>query len=133
MRDVNQQLEVLGRGGDQALPENEFHDKLRRAASEGRPLRVKSGIDPTGISVHLGHTVPLRKLRVFQELGHRAVLIIGDSTALGGAPTGRGQSPTGLTREQIEANAREYLQQVGKVVDVGKAEVRYNGEWFSKF
>src|SRR5262249_46374052 len=98
----------------------------------GTPLRVKYGIDPTGIDVHLGHTVPLRKLRVFQELGHKAVLIIGNYTALVGDPSGRDQTRARLSVEQVEANARDYLKQVSKVIDIDLAEVRHNGDWFSR-
>jgi tyrosyl-tRNA synthetase len=111
----------------------EFRRKLERSAATGKPLRVKYGIDPTGFDVHLGHTVPLRKLRQFQELGHTAVLIIGTATAAVGDPSGRDKSREGLTPEQIEKNAREYLTQIGKVVDVSRAEVRPNGDWFNKF
>ncbi len=99
----------------------------------GKPLRVKYGIDPTGIDVHLGHTVPLRKLKLFQELGHQAVLIIGNYTALVGDPSGRDETRARLTPEQVESNARDYLKQVSKVIDIAKAEVRFNGEWFSRF
>jgi tyrosyl-tRNA synthetase len=99
----------------------------------GKPLRVKYGIDPTGIDVHLGHTVPLRKLRLFQELGHQAVLIIGNYTALVGDPSGRDQTRAILTQEQVESNAQDYLRQVSRVIEIKTAEVRYNGEWFSKF
>ena len=107
--------------------------KLDRSLKTGKPLRVKYGIDPTGIDVHLGHTVPLRKLRQFQELGHQAVLIIGNYTALVGDPSGRDQTRARLTQEQVEANARDYLTQVSKVIDIDKTEVMHNGEWFSKF
>ena len=96
-------------------------------------MRIKYGIDPTGINVHLGHTVPLRKLRLFQELGHLAVLIIGDYTALVGDPSGRDQTRARLTPEQVATNALDYLKQVSKVIDIDKAEVRRNGEWFGKF
>src|SRR6266699_2631314 len=92
-----------------------------------------NGTDPTGIDVHLGHTVPLRKLRLFQELGHQAVLIIGNYTALVGDPSGRDQTRASLTPEQVEANACDYLRQIRKVIDLDKAEVRHNGEWFSRF
>src|SRR5215218_1090556 len=95
-------------------------------------MRVKYGIDPTGIDVHLGHTVPLRKMRVFQELGHQAVLIIGNYTALVGDPSGRDQTRARLTQEQVETNAQEYLKQISKVVDTSKAEVVWNGAWFGK-
>lgn len=133
MKTVDEQLELLSRGVHQIEPRNGLRDKLERSLKTGRPLRVKYGIDPTGIDVHLGHTVPLRKLRVFQDLGHQAVLIIGNYTALVGDPSGRDQSRARLTQEQVENNAREYLTQVGKVIDISQAEVRYNGEWFGKF
>src|SRR6185312_3780662 len=120
------------RGVEQIVPEPEFLRKVERSVRGGRPLRVKYGIDPTGIDVHLGHTVPLRKLRVFQELGNQAVLIIGNYTALVGDPSGRDQTRARLTPEQVEANARDYLKQVSKVIDIGKTEVRHNGDWFSK-
>src|SRR5205807_8811331 len=113
--------------------EAELRQKLARSLQTGTPLRIKYGIDPTGIDVHLGHTVPLRKLRVFQELGHQAVLIIGNYTALVGDPSGRDQTRARLTPEQVEANARDYLKQVSRVIDIAKTEVTYNGDWFSKF
>jgi len=128
-----EQFELIRRGVDQIVPETELKHKLARSVESGRPLRVKYGIDPTGIDVHLGHTVPLRKLRLFQELGHQAVLIIGNYTALVGDPSGRDQTRARLTEEQVEANARDYLKQVSKVIDISKAEVRYNGEWFQRF
>jgi tyrosyl-tRNA synthetase len=133
VKSVEEQLKLIRRGVDQLVPETELRQKLDRSVRENRPLRIKYGIDPTGIDVHLGHTVPLRKLRLFQELGHQAVLIIGTYTALVGDPSGRDQSRTRLTPEQVDANARDYLKQVSKVIDISKTEVRYNGEWFSKF
>jgi tyrosyl-tRNA synthetase len=126
-----EQLALLRRGAE-ITPAEEFTKKLQRSIATGKPLRVKYGIDPTGIDVHLGHTVPLRKLRQFQQLGHQAVLIIGNYTALVGDPSGRDQSRAKLTEEQVEANAKDYLKQVGKIIDTTKAEVRYNGEWFGK-
>jgi tyrosyl-tRNA synthetase len=128
VKSVAEQMELIRRGIDQIVPEDELVRKLQT----GHPLRVKYGIDPTGIDVHLGHTVPLRKLRQFQELGHQAVLIIGNYTALVGDPSGRDQTRARLTPEQVEANARDYLKQVSKVVDVERAEVHHNGDWFSK-
>jgi len=130
---VDEQLAKIRRGVHQIVPEDELRQKLEHSLKTGVPLRVKYGIDPTGIDVHLGHTVPLRKLRLFQELGHQAVLIIGNYTALVGDPSGRDQTRARLTAEQVEANAKDYLKQVSKVIDITKAEVRYNGEWFSKF
>jgi tyrosyl-tRNA synthetase len=132
MLPIDQQLSVIRRGIDQIVPEDEFAKKLERSIKTGKPLRVKYGIDPTGIDVHLGHTVPLRKLRQFQQLGHLAVLIIGNYTALVGDPSGRDQSRAKLTQEQVNANAKDYLTQVGKIIDISKAEVRYNGDWFGK-
>lgn len=133
MRDVEEQLKILRRGVEQLVPEPEFLEKLHASVRDGRPLRVKYGIDPTGISVHLGHTVPLRKLRQFQDLGHTAVVIIGNYTALVGDPSGRDETRASLTEAQVNENARDYLRQVGKIIDLSKAEVHHNGDWFSKW
>lgn len=132
-RPVDEQLSVLLRGAAQVETEKELRAKLDRSFKTGKPLRVKYGIDPTGFDVHLGHTVPLRKLRQFQELGHTAVLIIGTATAQVGDPSGRDDSRKGLTPEQIQTNAVNYLTQIAKVVDTSKAEVRPNGDWFGKW
>lgn len=132
MKSVAEQLELIRRGAEQIVPEAELVKKLERSVNTGKPLRVKYGIDPTGIDVHLGHTVPLRKLRLFQELGHQAVLIIGNYTALIGDPSGRDETRARLTREQVEANARDYLKQVSKVIHIDQAEVVHNGDWFGK-
>ncbi|MFO0805763.1 MAG: tyrosine--tRNA ligase [Gemmataceae bacterium] len=130
---VDEQLEILLRGAAHVEKRDELKKKLERSFETGKPLRVKYGIDPTGFDVHLGHTVPLRKLRQFQELGHTAVLIIGTATARVGDPSGRDDSRKGLTLEQIDKNAKTYLEQIAKVVDVDKAEVRPNGKWFDQF
>jgi tyrosyl-tRNA synthetase len=129
VKPVDEQLAVIRRGCEQIVPEDELVKKLQT----GKPLRVKYGIDPTGIDVHLGHTVPLRKLRLFQELGHQAVLIIGNYTALVGDPSGRDQTRARLTQEQVEINAKDYLKQVSKVIDISRTEVTYNGDWFKRF
>jgi tyrosyl-tRNA synthetase len=133
MRDVAEQLPILKRGVEQIVPEPEFLQKLDRSVRENRPLRVKYGIDPTGIDVHLGHTVPLRKLRQFQDLGHTAVIIIGNYTALVGDPSGRDETRAKLTQQQVEANAGDYLTQVGRIIDLSRAEVHKNGDWFSQW
>ncbi len=133
MPDAAHQIAQLIRGVDRIVPEAEFRQKLERSLKTGRPLRVKYGIDPTGIDVHLGHTVPLRKLRQFQELGHTAVVIIGNYTALVGDPSGRDETRSRLTAPQVEANARDYLKQVGRIIDLDHAEVHHNGDWFSRF
>src|SRR5215218_1146851 len=124
---VEEQLAALLRGTAQTDKSSdtmtaELRRKLERSHATGKPLRVKYGIDPTGFDVHLGHTVPLRKLRQFQELGHTAVRIIGTATAAVGDPSGRDASRQGLTPEQIEKNAQTYLTQNAKVIDIGKAE-----------
>lgn len=130
---VDEQLAVLLRGAAQVETVEELRKKLEASRATGKPLRVKYGIDPTGFDVHLGHTVPLRKLRQFQEFGHTAVLIIGTATAQVGDPSGRDESRAGLTPEQIHANADSYLTQISKVVDIVKAEVRSNATWFHQF
>jgi tyrosyl-tRNA synthetase len=130
---VEEQLTILRRGVEKIVPEEELAKKLQHSRDTNTPLRVKYGIDPTGIDVHLGHTVPLRKIRQFQELGHQAVIIIGNATAMVGDPSGRDEARSKrLTEEQVEANAKDYLTQVGKVVDMDKAEVHRNGNWFGK-
>ena len=132
-RPVDEQLAILTRGAAQLETLDDLKRKLTKSHATNTPLRVKYGIDPTGFDVHLGHTVPLRKLRQFQDLGHTAVLIIGTATAQVGDPSGRDDSRQGLTPEQIDANAASYLTQIAKVVDVTKAEVRPNGDWFRGF
>ncbi len=130
MRPESEQFEILTRGVEAITPEPEFRKLLGESTRTGKPLRVKYGIDPTGIDVHLGHTVPLRKLRQFQELGHTPIIIIGNSTALVGDPSGRDETRSKLTQQQVEANARDYLNQVGKIIDLERAEVHRNGDWF---
>src|ERR1700733_1446170 len=128
---VDEQLAIIRRGAEKILPEEELVARLKQSRESGVPLRVKYGIDPTGIDVHLGHTVPMRKMRQFQELGHQAVIIIGDYTARVGAPSGRDSTRARLTREQVDRNAATYLAQLGRVLDLSKAEVVRNGDWFA--
>ncbi|RLS35923.1 MAG: tyrosine--tRNA ligase, partial [Planctomycetota bacterium] len=129
---VEEQLAIIRRGVEKIVPEVELAGMLKKSRETGTPLRIKYGIDPTGIDLHLGHTVPMRKLRQFQELGHQAVIIIGNYTALVGDPSGRDQARSRLTAEKVEANAQTYLEQVGKVIDLSNAEVHRNGDWFGK-
>ncbi len=130
---VEDQLRIIRRGVEKIVPEEELRKLLQHSFDTGTPLRVKYGIDPTGIDVHLGHTVPLRKMRQFQDLGHQAVIIIGNYTALVGDPSGRDEARSKrLTADEVEENARDYLNQVGKVVDLSKAEIHRNGDWFGK-
>jgi len=128
---VEEQLAVIRRGVEKIVPEEELLPKLRHSAETGRPLRVKYGIDPTGVDLHLGHTVPMRKMRQFQRLGHQAVIIIGNYTALVGDPSGRDETRARLTQQQVEQNAETYLAQLGKVIDLDQAEVVRNGDWFA--
>lgn len=132
MKSVAEQMDLIRRGAEQIVPEAELVKKLERSVQTGKPLRIKYGIDPTGSHVHLGHTVPLRKMRVFQELGHQAVLIIGNYTALVGDPSGRIETRPRLTPEQVAVNAADYLQQISTVIDIDRAEKRHNGDWFSR-
>jgi tyrosyl-tRNA synthetase len=129
--DVETALRVLTSGAAQVLPEGALKDKLRTAASEGRPLRAKLGIDPSGSELTLGHAVVLRKLRQFQDLGHLAVLIVGDFTGMVGDPSGRSTSRTLLSAEQTAANSATYFDQVMRILDPDRVEVRRNSEWLA--
>jgi len=120
--------QLLSRGVEEAI----VREHLEAALMSGKQLRVKFGIDPTSPDLHLGHGVPLRKLRQFQDLGHKAVLIIGDYTARIGDPTGRSEERKPLTSEQVQEHMREYLAQAGTIIDIKEAEIRYNSEWFSR-
>jgi tyrosyl-tRNA synthetase len=114
------------------IPEEELILKLKRSIREDKPLRIKQGFDPTAPDIHLGHTVCLRKLRQFQELGHQVVLIIGDFTGMVGDPSGRSETRPQLTRDEINRNAKTYQDQFFKVIDERKTEIHHNGEWFSR-
>lgn len=130
---VAEQMQVLMRGVADLVTADELRQKLERSYRTGRPLRVKLGIDPTGSELTLGHTVPLRKLIDFQRLGHTAILLIGDYTAMVGDPTGKNEARPQLTHEQTLANAETFLAQAAKVgLDLDKAEIRYNGEWLAR-
>jgi len=129
---VAEQLAYLKKGVAEIIPEDEFKAKLEATLKNGKPLRVYLGVDPTAPDLHLGHTVVLRKLKHFQDLGHTAVFLIGDFSAMIGDPTGVSETRPPLTREQVDANAKTYLEQVYKILDREKTEVRYNSEWLSK-
>jgi len=126
------QLEALRRGTVSIVTEEELLGKLRRAAEKDTPLRVKLGIDPTAPDLHLGFAVVLRKLRRFQDLGHQAVLIVGDYTGLVGDPSGQKKSRPQLTYEEIDRNAKTYFEQAGKILDLERVEIVRNGDWFKK-
>jgi tyrosyl-tRNA synthetase len=131
---IIEQIQSLKRGTVEIFTETELAQKLAAAAKTGRQLRVKLGLDPTSPDIHLGHTVVLRKMRQFQDMGHKAVLIIGDYTARIGDPTGQNSTRPILSPEQIEQNALTYFEQAGKILDTSeeKLETRYNGEWLAK-
>jgi tyrosyl-tRNA synthetase len=131
---IPEQLKLLKRGTVEVFTEAELAEKLTNAAKDKRQLRIKLGLDPTSPDIHLGHTVVLRKMRQFQDLGHKAVLIIGDYTARIGDPTGQNTTRPMLSPEQIDKNAKTYFEQAGKILDTSsdKLEVRHNSEWLEK-
>jgi len=132
MLSLEEQLKVIRRGAVEILPEEELIWKLKESINHNKPLRIKQGFDPTAPDIHLGHTVCLRKLRQFQELGHQVILIIGDYTGMVGDPSGLSETRPQLTFDEIRRNAQTYQEQFFRVVDESKTEVHYNGEWFSR-
>ena len=132
-RDLDEQMAYLRKGCAEIISEPELREKLVQVQKSGRPLRVKLGVDPTAPDIHLGHTVVLRKLKHFQDLGHTAIFLIGDFTGMIGDPSGRSSTRPALTREQVLVNAETYKQQVFKILDPARTEVRFNSEWLAKF
>jgi len=129
---VEQQLEVIRRGVTEIIPEQELIEKLETSRKSGKPLRIKLGCDPTRPDLHLGHSVILRKLRQFQDLGHHAILIIGDFTGMIGDPTGQNKTRPALTIEDVRANGKTYFEQASKILDPEKTEIVYNSDWLGK-
>jgi tyrosyl-tRNA synthetase len=129
---IDEQLAYLRKGTVEIIREDDLRAKLERSASSGVPLRVKLGADPTAPDIHLGHTVVIRKLRAFQELGHMVIFLIGDFTGLIGDPSGKSATRPQLTREEIAANAETYKAQIFKLLDPEKTEIRFNSEWMDK-
>jgi tyrosyl-tRNA synthetase len=130
---VDEQLTYLKKGSAEIIRESELRAKLEKSRATGTPLRVKLGMDPTAPDLHLGHTVVLRKLKHFQDLGHTAIFLIGDFTGMIGDPTGRSVTRPPLTREQIEQNAETYKEQVFKILDPQKTVIDFNRRWFAEF
>ncbi len=126
---VKEQLAIVRRGAEELLIEAEFAQKLALSEKNGKPLRIKLGLDPTAPDLHLGHTVVLNKMRQLQDLGHTVIFLIGDFTSMIGDPSGRNVTRPPLTREQIEQNAKTYFSQASLVLDPAKTEIRYNSEW----
>ncbi len=127
-----EQLRLIKHGVDTLLPEDEFFKKLEKSVATNTPLTVKLGLDPTAPDIHLGHTVVLRKLKLFQDLGHQVVILIGDFTARIGDPTGKSATRPPLDEEAVKRNAATYKEQIFKVLDEEKTIVRYNSEWLGK-
>src|SRR5256714_6076628 len=129
---IDEQLAFLKKGAVEIIREEDLRAKLEKSARTGRPLRVKLGADPTAPDIHLGHTVVIRKLRHFQELGHTVIFLIGDFTGLIGDPSGKSATRPQLTREEINANAETYKRQIFKLLDPDKTEIRFNSEWMDR-
>jgi tyrosyl-tRNA synthetase len=129
---IDEQLAFLRKGAVEIIREDDLRAKLERSAREGVPLRIKLGADPTAPDIHLGHTVVIRKLRAFQELGHTVIFLIGDFTGLIGDPSGKSATRPQLTREEIAANAETYKAQIFKLLDPEKTEIRFNSEWMDR-
>jgi tyrosyl-tRNA synthetase len=129
---VDEQMDLLEKGAAEIIRASDLRERLEESRKTGRPLRVKAGFDPTAPDLHLGHTVLMRKLRHFQQLGHTVIFLVGDFTSLIGDPTGRNVTRKPLTREQIDRNAETYKEQVFKILDEQETEVRYNSEWLGK-
>jgi len=129
---INKQMDIIKRGTIDLLPEDELVKKLELSIKNNKPLIIKQGFDPTAPDIHLGHTVGIRKLRQFQELGHQVVVIIGDYTAMVGDPSEKNSTRPRLTHEEVMINAQTYKEQFFKILDPVKTKIRYNGNWFSK-
>ena len=130
--EVARQWSIIKRGSVDLLPENEWQERLSESIAKNLPLRVKQGFDPTSPDIHIGHTVGIRKLKQFQELGHQIVLIVGDYTAMVGDPSGQSSTRPRLTYDEIMKNAETYQKQFFKILDKSKTEIKFNGDWFKK-
>ena len=129
---INEQMDVIKRGVSEIIPEAELARKIEKSIHQNTPLNIKLGCDPSRPDLHLGHSVVLRKLRQFQDMGHTAVLIIGDTTAMIGDPSGRSETRKMLSEEEVKNNFKNYLKQAEKILDLKKAEIHYNSEWLDK-
>ncbi|RKY36611.1 MAG: tyrosine--tRNA ligase [Candidatus Omnitrophota bacterium] len=131
MENVSKQLELIKRGVTEIISEAQLKDKLEKSISSEKPLVVKAGFDPSAPDIHLGHTVLLRKMRHFQDLGHKVIFLIGDFTGMIGDPSGKSEIRKQLTREQVLENANTYQKQIYKILDPGKTEIKFNSSWFN--
>lgn len=130
---IDEQISFLKKGTVDLIRETDLRTKLERSAKTGKPLRVKLGLDPTAPDIHVGHTVVIRKLKAFQDLGHTVIFLIGDFTGMIGDPSGKNVTRPPLSREEVNANAETYKRQMFKLLDPEKTELRFNGEWMDKF
>lgn len=129
---LNEQMDIIRRGTSEIIPEEELADKIAKSIKENKPLNIKLGCDPTRPDLHLGHSVVIRKLAQFQQLGHQAILIIGDFTAMIGDPTGRNNTRPPLSFEESKENAKSYIEQAGKILNMDKTKIVHNSEWLGK-
>lgn len=129
--EVERQLQIIRRGAIEIIPEKELIGKIEKSIKENKPLKIKLGLDPTAPDIHLGHTVVLQKMRQFQDLGHQVTIIIGDFTGRIGDPTGKSETRKQLTEEQVQANAKTYMDQITRILDPEKTKMRFNSEWLS--
>jgi tyrosyl-tRNA synthetase len=125
-------MELLKRGATEVISEDELSKKLARSIKENKPLKIKAGFDPTAPDLHLGHTVLIQKMKQFQDLGHETIFLIGDFTGMIGDPSGKSETRPALTPEQVKVNAKTYMEQVGKILDLSKTKVEFNSTWMSK-
>ena len=132
MNEIENQLAIMLKGVAQHTDIPEIRQKLIKVKEEGRPLRIKLGLDPSAPDIHIGHSVVLRKIRQLQDLGHEAVIIIGDYTGMIGDPTGKSKTRKQLSQEDVERNANTYMEQIFKIIDRERTKVHYNSEWLSK-
>ncbi len=129
---VEEQIKIIAKGAEEVITTEDLRKKLERAQEKGQPLIVKLGLDPSAPDIHLGHAVVLRKVRQFQDLGHKAIVVIGDFTGMIGDPTGRSKTRKQLSKEEVLENAKTYEKQIFRILDRDKTEVRFNSEWLSK-
>ena len=129
--ELSKQLDIIKRGTSEILPESGLENKIAQAIISNKPLAVKAGFDPTAPDIHLGHTVLIRKMRHFQDLGHRVIFLIGDFTGMIGDPTGKSETRKPLTRDEVLQNAKTYKDQIFKILDPKKTEIVFNSKWCS--
>lgn len=132
MKSVEEQIKIIGKGADEIINLEDLKKKLQKSIDNNKPLTVKLGLDPSAPDIHLGHAVVLRKIKQLQDLGHRAIIIIGDFTGMIGDPTGKSKARKQLTKEQVMINAKTYEEQIFKILDLEKTEVKFNSEWLEK-